>query len=338
MNYNFRKKLSVLEKIYLLLHQKIFDYRLSQQSYFEDKIIISIGNLSLGGTGKTPLAIFLADYFLKKGNQVLICLRGYKGNFKDELLVCENGKILTTPYMSGDEAYLVSYKLLEKNHKNFKVVCGKNKKNLIQRFGINCNLVIFDDAFQNPSIYKNLEITLLDTTDDPKNIKLLPIGKYREPIEALHRSDIILLTRTNENPENVVSWKAILNNFSIQYFLSIPKMISIKPKLEKKEIIAVCGIGNPNSFLYLLEKQGLKIVAKFIYRDHYSFTNLDIQKWLQYKLPILLTEKDWVRILYNPLFLQNKSYFHRLEIEIEIMNSKAFLKAIEKFINKINKI
>ncbi len=337
MNYNSPNQLSFLEKIYFNIHQIVYNYRLSKQFIFDDKIILSIGNLSTGGTGKTPLCIFLGEYFLKKKHNVLICLRGYKGNFKDYLLVSENGKILTTPYLSGDEAYLIAYKLIKKNYKNFKVVCGKNRKELITRFGNDCDIILLDDGFQNPSVFKNIEITLIDTNDDPLQIKLLPLGTYREPISALERSDIILLTRAKENPENLQKWKSILDALDYKYFFSNHRFIQFEPELHKKEIIAICGIGNPHSFFRILEEKKFQIVKKFIYKDHYSYTNLDIQKWIQYQLPIVLTEKDWVRILYNSIFLQNRHLFYRLEIELEITNQKRFFSLIQRKIRDFRK-
>lgn len=338
MNYNSLNQLSLIEKIYLNLHQIVYQYRLSKQTIFENKIVISIGNLSMGGTGKTPLTIFLSEYFLKKKHRILICLRGYKGNFKDLLLVSENGKILTTPYISGDEAYLIAYKLIKKNYKDFKVVCGKNKEKLIARFGTDCDIILLDDAFQNPSVYKNIEIVLIDTNDDPSKIKLLPMGNYREPISALQRTDIILLTRIQENQNNFYKWKSILDRFNYKYFLSNHKYIQIEPKLNhQKEIIAVCGIGNPNSFFRILEEEKFTIVRKFVYRDHYTYTNYDIQKWIQYQLPIVLTEKDWIRILYNSIFLQHKNLFYKLEIELEIINQKRFFSEIQQKIRLLKK-
>lgn len=332
MNYNFLNSLSFLEKVYLYLHNKVYQYRLKNQKVFTDKIVISIGNLSAGGTGKTPLTIFLADYFLKKNHKILICTRGYKGNYKENLLVSDNGKILTTPYISGDEAYLIAFKLIEKKHKNFRVVCGKNKSELIQSFGIGYDIVIIDDGLQNPSVFKNIEITLIDSTDAPDKIKLIPLGKYRETFSALNRSNIVLLTRANENSSYVEKWKSIILNYNNKIFLSNHKMISIKPKLNSKEVIAVCGIGNPNSFFNILEQNGFSIIHKFAYKDHYNFSNLDIQKWIGYNLPIILTEKDWVKIIYNSVYLKYKNSFHRLEIEFKIENEKKFFNEIKKII------
>lgn len=332
MNYNFLNNISILEKTYLYLHNKVYQYRLKNQKAFTEKIIISIGNLSTGGTGKTPLTIFLADYFLKKNHKILICTRGYKGNYKGNLLVSENGKILTTTYISGDEAYLIAYKLIEKNHKNFRVVCGKNKSELIQNFGNGYDIVIIDDGLQNPSVFKNIEITLIDSTDDPDKIRLIPVGKYRETFSALTRSNIVILTKTDQNPNYIEKWKSIILNYSNKIFLSNHKMIAIKPKLNSKEIIAVCGIGNPYSFFRILEQNGFNILHKFIYKDHYSFTNLDIQKWVRYNLPIILTEKDWVKIMYNSIYLKYKNLFHRLEIEFKIENDKKFFNEIKKII------
>lgn len=329
MNYNFpEKQYSLLEKIYLYFHKKVFENRLKKQIYLDDKFIISIGNITTGGTGKTPLTIFLADYFLKLNKKVLICLRGYKGSFKGDLLVSDKGKIFTTPYISGDEPYLIAFKLIEKQHTNFKVACGKKRQNLIEKYGKDCDIILLDDAFQNPLIARNKDIVLIDVNDNPDNIKLIPIGKYREPIEALLRADIIVLTRIKENQENLKKWEAIINKLNKAYFKSEHIKEDIIPPLKDKNVILISGIGNPDSFIKAVEKENINIIKKYIYKDHHSFTNLEIQNWLKHKKPILLTEKDWVRLLYNPIYLQNKSYFYRFVITIKIYSLNQFIEQI----------
>lgn len=331
MIYNFhdKLKLSLLESIYYYLHKKIFEYRLQNQIHFEKKFIISIGNLTTGGTGKTPLVIYLADHLLKKKHNVLVCLRGYKGTFKEELLVADNGQILTTPYISGDEAYLIALKLKEKNHKNFRIACGKNRSNLIRKYGENFDIVILDDAFQNPKVYRNLDIITIDVTVPPDKIHLIPKGKFREPLNAITRANVVVFTRTMENPEHLKQWETIVKFYQKPYFLSNHIQEDNLPLLKQKEIIAVCGIGNPHSFLKALQKD-FNIIKSYIYKDHHQFLNSEIQQWLKHKKPIILTEKDWVRILYNPIYLQNKNMFYRYSIKIDIKNKNHFINLIYK--------
>lgn len=331
MNYNSRhRKMSILERIYLYLHKKVFFYRLSQQKHFNDKFIISIGNLTTGGTGKTPLTILLSEYFLKQNEKVLICLRGYKGSFKGDLLVAEKGKILTTSYISGDEPYLIAFKLIEKGYQDFKVAIGKKREELIHKYGEDCNIVILDDAFQNPSIEKDSDIVLIDINDDPDKIQLIPLGKYREPLSALERADLVVLTRINEHIENLKKWELILKEINVPYFTSKHIKDKIVPDLKEKEVVLVCGIGNPYSFIKAVQNENIKILKQYVYKDHHIFTNLEIQEWLKYKKPILTTEKDFMRLLYNPIYLQNKEFFYRFCINIEINQFDKFIKTIYK--------
>lgn len=331
MTYNFHEdiKLSLWESIYYYFHKKIFHYRGKNQVYFDNKFIISVGNLTTGGTGKTPLSIYLADEFLKKKHNVLVCLRGYKGTFKDELLVAENGQILTTSYISGDEAYLIAFKLKEKHHKNFRIACGKDRSKLIRKYGEGYNIVILDDAFQNPTVYRNLDIITLDVTDPPNNVHLIPKGKFREPLTAIKRSDIVIFTRTQENPESLKQWEKIVQSYEKPFFYSNHIQENPIPLVKKSEIVAVCGIGKPDSFLKMLEID-FKIIKSYVYKDHHQFTNYEIQEWLKHKKPIVLTEKDWVRLLYNPIYLQNKDRFYRYSIKIEIKNKNHFINLINK--------
>lgn len=336
MTYNFppNRKLSLLESIYYYFHKKIYHYRLEHQIQFQNKFIVSIGNLTTGGTGKTPLTIELAKHFLKKQFKVLVCLRGYKGSFKGELLVADNGQILTTPFISGDEAYLIAYTLKQKDYKYFRVACGKDRKKLIQKYGENFDIILLDDAFQNPSIARNLEILLIDVTNRPDKIYLIPLGTYREPLDAIKRADIVLLTRTQENPEYLKHWEKIIKTFHKPYFLSHHVREGELPLPKQEEIVAVCGIGNPESFLKMLQND-YKIIKSYVYKDHYQFTSNDIQRWLQHKKPIVLTEKDWVRLLYNPLYLQNQLVFYPYSIRIDIRNKNHFWNLIYKNISYV---
>ncbi len=241
MNFNFQNlKLSFLELIYYKTHLYVFYRRLKNQKRYNDKFIISIGNLSAGGTGKTPFTIFLAEFLMQYNKKVLICLRGYKGNFKNHLLVANEGKVFTESFISGDEAFLIATKLIRKKYKNFKVVCGKHRDQLIEIYGNDSDAVLLDDAFQNPSVHRNLDIVLIDTFDHPQRIKLLPKGRYREPVSALERSDIIILTKVMQNPENAFLWKELIQSLKKPIFFSNHRFINIDPPLNDKNIIAVC--------------------------------------------------------------------------------------------------
>jgi len=327
MIYNSRK-LTLLEKFYLFLHKKVYEYRFKNQVHFKEKYIISVGNLSSGGTGKTPLTILLAQHFLEQDKSVLICLRGYKGTFKDDLLVCEQGKILTTSIVSGDEAYLIAFKLIENKYKKFKVVCGKKRDILIEKYGKDCDIVVLDDAFQNPTVARNKDIVLIDVNDDPEKVRLIPLGRYREPIDALQRADVILLTRAKENPENLEKWQSILNDFKKPYFISEHIKEEIIPPLLEKDVVLVCGIGNPKSFINSVKSESLNIIKEYIYEDHHTFTNWELEQILKYNKPIITTDKDWVRLLYNPIFLQNRNRFHRFSISLKIHQFNQFIKLI----------
>jgi len=327
MTYNSRK-LTLLEKFYFFLHKKVYEYRLKNQVHFEGKYIISVGNLSAGGTGKTPLTILLAQYFLEQDKSVLICLRGYKGTFKDNLVVSEQGKILTTSIVSGDEAYLIAFKLIENKYKNFKVVCGKKREVLVEKYGKDCDIVILDDAFQNPTVARDKDIVLIDVNDDPDNIRLIPLGRYREPIEALQRADAILLTRAKENPKNLEKWQSILKEFQKPYFISEHIKEEIVPPLVEKDVVLVCGIGNPKSFVHSVRSENLNIVKEYVFEDHHTFTNLELEQILKHNKPIITTDKDWVRLLYNPVFLQNRNKFHRYSVSLRINQFNQFIKLI----------
>ncbi|MCS7206271.1 MAG: tetraacyldisaccharide 4'-kinase [Leptospiraceae bacterium] len=331
MNSNsiLKREFTFLERLYLRLHRWKYHHRKKNQAIFHDKFVISIGNLTTGGTGKTPLTIFLSEFFLKRGFSVLIVHRGYKGKFSGELLVSSDGKIHVSSFVSGDEAYLIAHQLLEKNYKNFKVVCGKNRKKLISDYGNDAQIVILDDAFQNPSVYRNWDVVLLDTTISPMKYKLLPLGRFREPLDELSRADVIFLTRKNEKPNDFDFWFELSKGFQKPIFFSEVRLHAIEPELQQKEVLVVCGIGNPHSFLRLIEGS-FHIKKAWIYPDHHQFKEKEIQSWLKYKIPILITEKDWVRLIHHKVYQENTSYFHKVKINLKIEDFLEFEKKLEE--------
>lgn len=325
MNYSFpRSKLSLPERVYLYFHIKKFEKRLARQKQFPGKFVISIGNIVLGGTGKTPFTEYMAKMFLQKGFKVLTVHRGYKGKFRGEILVYDGKNILSTPKVAGDEAYLLSYSFFREHRDGVKVACGKKRDKVISAFGEDSDAVILDDAFQNPSVYRNLDIVLLDTSLPPEKIKLLPAGIYREPPESLERADILLLTRINENPRYYELWKTKLAATGKPVFSSYVEWQGIEPPLENYHdgVVAVCGIGNPRSFLQLLERKNIPVVKTFIYRDHHFFSERNVKEWLGYQKPVLTTLKDWVRLLENPIFSKNRDIFHYVKIQLRIENEE----------------
>lgn len=296
----------LLARLYLAVHKRIFARRLQNSRSFPGHRIISVGNLSAGGTGKTPVTIELALALLRQEKSVLICLRGYKGRSRSGVLVGDERGVHLTAGHAGDEAVLIAVRLLEyaRLHEGarFTVAAGPDRADLIDRFGALKDVVILDDAFQNPSVRRDLNIVLIDATVPYSRMKLLPCGRFREDLTALERADVVLLTRTNLAPDSVLIWKKLIKDrypnlpiFSIgirTHRISAP----IAADGRAQSVAAFCGIGNPDSFFRVLEEAGIDVAKRFVFTDHHRYSEKDIALLKRCGMPLVTTEKDAARL------------------------------------------
>lgn len=311
-----------LEFIYLFLHRYIYKKRLDKQIRFSDRYVISIGNLSAGGTGKTPVTAAIAEVF--KSQKPLAVLRGYGGKLKEPLLVSRGRGPLVTADEAGDEAVLLS------SVKGLRVAAGKNRGEVIRKFSGDSKLILLDDAFQNPSVFRNHELVLIDSTIPPDSIRVFPSGHFRDNIRALSKADTVLLTRTDQITRGeLLAWKKILK-ISVPHcevFESIHMPEKIKPVLKSKRIGAFCAIGNSGSFFSLLEKLGYELIKTKAWKDHHGFTDSDISELLQWKIPLVTTSKDYARL--SEKHKKRMKNLHVLNIKIKIVkDEKKFYKRI----------
>lgn len=296
----------LLARLYLAVHKRTFARRLQRSRSFPGHRIISVGNLSAGGTGKTPVTIELALALMRQGKAVLICLRGYKGRSRSGLLVGDEQGVHLTADDAGDEAVLIAIRLLEyarlQEGAQFAVAAGPDRADLIDRFGAQSEVVILDDAFQNPSVRRDLDIVLIDATVPYSRMKLLPCGRFREDLTALERADVVLLTRTNLAPDSATLWKRKIAdrypNLSLYCIgirtqgISAPLTANGRPQ----PMAAFCGIGNPDSFFRVLEDAGVDLAKRFIFKDHHRFNDRDLAVLKQCGMPLVTTEKDAARL------------------------------------------
>lgn len=326
---NFLKR-NLIEKIYLYLHLKIFNHRKKNQFKFKDKFILSIGNLSAGGTGKTPVALLIAKYAIQKKIKTGIVLRGYKGKMSTKgMLVSDGNTILANHRQAGDEALLFG------QVKGLKVAICKNRRFAIQRYLADCDFIILDDAFQNPSIYHDHDLVLIDSTIRENDFKLIPAGRFREPESALIRANSVLLTRSDmSNPGKIAFWKKI-----ILQMVSKSKLYESQHIIEKihpgipvsAQIGIISGIGNPEAFQKTVEQSVGKISKKIIYPDHYlPSRNEFLSNFKDNEIHWITTSKDLVRfagyVEKQPAF---RKRLHCLEIKIKIKGSqKKFLDCV----------
>lgn len=316
----------LLASVYLWVHRRVYQRRLSRARRFPDHCVISIGNLSSGGTGKTPLTIALAEDLRKAGQSVLVCLRGYGGTDRSGVLVADPHGVYRSAAEAGDEAVLIGRRLFQQSvEAGFAVAAGPDRSSLIDRFGKGFSYVLMDDAFQNPAVHRDREIVLMDTSVSPDAMSLLPCGRFREPLSALSRADALVLTRCDGNPENADRYARLIEErwpaLSIyRSSLSVRGVIPVDGALGQRrirpgaEVTAFCGIGNPGAFYRQLEQQGFVCMERHTFADHHRFSLKELEQCARTGRPAITTEKDLVRIasVMNPgnLFENGLYYLH----------------------------
>jgi len=267
--------------------------------------VISVGNIHLGGTGKTPLVIKLAQHFSQYNPAV--ASRGYKGQVTHSGALCdlsvENG-----PKVYGDEPWLIALK------SGCEVFVGKNRFKTLSRFQVerDHSLVILDDGFQHTHLKRTVDLVLIPGECDPSTSACIPLGALREPLSALKRASAVLLTFGELEDRNLESWKNLIQQIApnLPLFVAQRKAIRIVGKTEdsKNEPLskwgAFCGIARPSRFFSDLKKWG-KIYEEIIFPDHHNYTKSDVLRILKAGQGNgisgwITTEKDYIKVA--PLF------------------------------------
>ena len=268
---------------------------------------ICVGNIYVGGTGKTPLAIELYRIFKKLRRKTVFIKKFYNESIDEQILLEKEG-----PCISAKNGRLNALKVA-----------------IIKRF----NLAIFDDGLQDKSVNYNLRIVCFNKQNFIGNGFLIPAGPLRESIESLKDYDVVFLNGYGNNIKKKISRIKEINK-KIKIFETTYRLIKEKKVNKKDKFVAFAGIGTPDNFKKTLNSHGFN-VAKFLpYPDHYNYSDIEIKKIKQiaksYKAKILTTEKDFLRIKNNNQLKNNKTnQIKFLKMKLEIKNEK-------KFINYLN--
>ena len=282
------------------------------ESYKADVPIIVVGNLTIGGTGKTPLVKHIAIELIERGYKPGIVSRGYGGKFKETLQVKEDSSVKET----GDEAQILA-KL------NLPFYLDKNRVRAVKTLIKNhdCDVIISDDGLQHYSMARDIEIAVIDGKRRFGNNLTFPAGPLRESIKRLKSVDFIV---NNSGPTEEGEF---LMSVSPSKFVHLKsgKSYSVDNWPMHKQIHAVAGLGNPGRFFDLLEKLGFEII-RHPFPDHHNFTSSDMF-YLDH-LPIVMTEKDASKCKDLDI---NKIWY--LTIDADVSN-----KFIDKLDNKLKSL
>lgn len=291
--------------------------------------VICIGNLTLGGTGKTPAVISVAQEAKKRGFKPCILTRGYRGTAKGPCFVGKGKGPLLNAIQAGDEPVLMSSRL-----DGVPVIKGKDRflsgMYALRVLGANAvNMFILDDGFQHWSLHRDMDVVLIDASNPFGNRKLFPEGILREPLSALIRADTVVITKTNTSCSKSI--KAIELEIKHHYsktglFTSFHKAASLinvsgEPKdielLNNATVYAFAGIANPYHFKTMLASNGANMKQFKAFKDHYIYKQHDIDRIVKEAsgLIIITTEKDLMRL--KDLELPENLYALRIDFSID---------------------
>jgi len=287
--------------------------------------VISVGNLTLGGTGKTPVVMMIAEILRGNGRKPGILSRGYGGNSKNEInVVCDGENILLSTEVAGDEAVMMAKRL-----RNVPVLVGSDRyqtgRYAIKHFGV--DTLILDDGFQHLALKRDMNILLFDHQRPFGNGRLFPAGELREPKKEVRRADFICITRYSGssyppgiNKQLIKDLPLVKSTLRLDSLLNLNdgEIFDVK-KLQDQPVAAFSGIANPSDFRKLLEKSGARVVYYHPFPDHHEYTLADL-KYIEGSAQktgakfILTTEKDSVKI--NSSLITIPLYKVALEMEI----------------------
>jgi len=339
----------LLSKVYsFVVSLRLLGYKLKIFSAAQFKTpIISIGNIEAGGTGKTPMTIYLSQLLKNKQISHVVVSRGYKKKLSGTVVVSDQNSILVkSPKQCGDEPFLMANRL-----SNTPIIVGDDKKNAIQiaiqKF--NPQIIILDDAFQSLYINKHSDIVLFNCLHSKETFNLLPAGLLREPIHSILRAQLVVFTKYNlltsgnlPNPAQAVLQLVKQNNIPylfaehksrcVQYCLNTHTLNNVKNNIiHSNPALAISGIADSLSFNLLCQKYFSNIVATHNFSDHFSYHNFYVFLKSLYKTTafssIVTTHKDLVKIkeldssLINWLINQKIQLFV-IEIDLVIDDSE----------------
>lgn len=336
------------------VRNKLFDWGWLKSVSF-DVPVVCVGNLSVGGTGKTPHVEYIVGHLMGE-YRIGVLSRGYKRKTKGFLLA--NSK--STPELIGDEPY----QIYEKFGKRVRIAVCENRVKGIRRLleiDPKINLIILDDAFQHRQVTPKVSILLMDYSRPVYDDKVLPLGRLREDKSGINRAEMVVVTKCPDNLPQI-QYRILSNNLNLMTFQKLffsrykyeelipvfpdeaPYQVKLDSLTEADSVLIVTGIANPRPLIRLCMGYPVKIKVLH-FPDHHNFTQRDLRmiegKFHSMKGArkiILTTEKDGCRMLHNPYFpVDIKPFCFALPVQVEMIRdwkeSKEFLKVLREEID-----
>ncbi len=303
--------------------------------------VISVGNLTFGGTGKTPAVQELCRMLIGQGKKAVILSRGYGGNARGPLVVSDGKSILADSDQAGDEPVLLAQTL-----PGVPVVVGKNRRitgRLAQK-RFDPDVIVLDDGLQYWQLHRDLDVVVLDAGRPFGSGFLMPMGDLREPISGLRRAGIVFLSGTVRRDNTVMLSRIRDMAPDAEVFQCVREPVCFKNAasaerfgldwIKGRKVLAFCGIGKPWAFIEMLESLRASVEASIVFSDHYRLTKQDIVRIIDEARAhgvdaIITTEKDVARMA-TPECVPN---LYALSIRLLIEDNPRLAKYIANRIN-----
>ena len=305
--------------------------------------VISVGNLSVGGTGKTPMVILIAGILLAAGKHPCILTRGYRRRGKDPMLLDPEEKLVYDPRQVGDEPAALAEALPDVP---IVVAADRFRGGRLAERSFRPGVFILDDGFQHLALERDLDVVLLDVSAPASDLAPLPAGRLRETFQALERADWAVLTRTELGDASGMEARVRAANPRARIFRCSAKFAGLRDarsgqaeppeSLYGRKVAAFCGIGNPGAFFRGLRSWGFDVAAERAFPDHHAYGHRDLESIFAMARgagaeAVLTTGKDLMNLPPHwdapmPLF----SSCIQLEIENKMEFERALLAEVER--------
>lgn len=250
--------------------------------------VISVGNLSVGGTGKTPAVQLVTELLRLQGHKPAIVMRGYKRSSRGVLLVNDGNRLIVSTLQAGDEATLHAKKT------GVPVVVGEYKADaaVFAAGNTDCDVIVVDDGFQHRSLYRDLDIVIVDEKT-VNNAALIPAGRLREPLANLARADVVF---TYANVP-VAEIQHFCNDAAL---IAQIELVATCDSIKGASVLCLSAIANPERFVESAKHCGATVHSVITYPDHHWYSVSDVAKVIdvatKHNLTVVTTEKDAVKL------------------------------------------
>lgn len=336
--------LTIVYKHVINTRNKLFDKAILKEEFVKAKVV-SVGNLTVGGSGKTPLVISIVKHLKGRSIKVGVLSRGYGRKTKGYKLVSDGNKILMNAQDSGDEIYLVSDECKVPAAVAEKRVMGAKK--FIE--DVDLDVIVLDDAFQHRWIGRDFNILVIDqrflSNVNSFDQRLLPLGSMREPFSSIKRADAVVINK-KFSPKITIPMRVRKHLNEKEIFFCHYKVTGIFDVKTNKEYstkdfegqnsLVVCGIAKPFSFLRVLNINNININNQLIFVDHKNYSNKEVQEirkkfYDTNSYSVLTTHKDGVKLMEFSKELDDIDIYY-LKIELEFEEPDNFYELLDRTI------